>query len=200
MLFRSPTDGGHRTPQFMTISAVDRFDVVVLGAGPGGAAITHSLVRRGLSVALVDPRLGHSWHQTLGSWVDDLDPCDDSIVLKGLARATWPIVRGDQQAACPRPGFVKAMIAEPPVAPREPPSERRPRLRARRSQPCERSAPRFPPLRRERDARCGQAPGISIRRSRPPSTAASSTGISFERPSLSIRHGDVWPRSARPEE
>ena len=77
----------------MTIPAVDRFDVVVLGAGPGGAAITHSLVRRGLSVALVDPRLGHSWHQTLGSWVDDLDPCDDSLVLKGLARATWPIVR-----------------------------------------------------------------------------------------------------------
>jgi len=77
----------------MTVSAADRFDVVVLGAGPGGAAITHSLVRRGLTVALVDPRLGDSWGQTLGSWVDDLDPCDDAIVLKGLARATWPTVR-----------------------------------------------------------------------------------------------------------
>ena len=77
----------------MTVSAADRFDVVVLGAGPGGAAITHSLVRRGLTVALVDPRLGESWAQTLGSWVDDLDPCDDAIVLKGLVRATWPTVR-----------------------------------------------------------------------------------------------------------
>ncbi|MEY3748968.1 MAG: Lycopene beta cyclase, partial [Actinomycetota bacterium] len=77
----------------MTVPAADRFDVVVLGAGPGGAAITHSLVRRGLTVALVDPRLGESWGQTLGSWVDDLDPCDDAIVLKGLARATWPTVR-----------------------------------------------------------------------------------------------------------
>ena len=77
----------------MTVPATDRFDVVVLGAGPGGAAITHSLIRRGLTVALVDPRLGDSWGQTLGSWVDDLDPCDDAIVLKGLARATWPTVR-----------------------------------------------------------------------------------------------------------
>jgi len=77
----------------MTVPAADRFDVVVLGAGPGGAAITHSLIRRGLTVALVDPRLGESWGQTLGSWVDDLDPCDDAIVLKGLARATWPTVR-----------------------------------------------------------------------------------------------------------
>ena len=77
----------------MTVSAADRFDVVVLGAGPGGAAITHSLIRRGLTVALVDPRLGESWAQTLGSWVDDLDPCDDAIVLKGLARATWQTVR-----------------------------------------------------------------------------------------------------------
>ena len=77
----------------MTMSVADRFDVVVLGAGPGGAAITHSLIRRGLSVALVDPRLGGPWSQTLGTWVDDLDPCDDAIVLKGLARATWPTVR-----------------------------------------------------------------------------------------------------------
>jgi len=77
----------------MTVPAADRFDVVVLGAGPGGAAITHSLIRRGLTVALVDPRLGESWGQTLGSWVDDLDPCDDAIVLKGLARATWQTVR-----------------------------------------------------------------------------------------------------------
>ena len=77
----------------MTASAPDRFDVVVLGAGPGGAAITHSLMRRGMSVALVDPRLGAPWVQTLGSWVDDLDQCDDAIVLKGLVRATWPTVR-----------------------------------------------------------------------------------------------------------
>ncbi|MEY3456515.1 MAG: Lycopene cyclase protein, partial [Actinomycetota bacterium] len=55
----------------MTMSVADRFDVVVLGAGPGGAAITHSLIRRGLSVALVDPRLGGPWSQTLGTWVDD---------------------------------------------------------------------------------------------------------------------------------
>lgn len=77
----------------MTTSSPERFDVVVLGAGPGGAAITHSLVRRGMSVALVDPRLGEPWVQTLGTWVDDLDPCDDAIVLKGLARAAWSTVR-----------------------------------------------------------------------------------------------------------
>ena len=75
------------------MTTIDRFDVVVLGAGPGGAAIAHSLIRRGLAVAVVDPRLGERWSQTLGSWVDDLDPCDDSIVLKGLVRATWPTVR-----------------------------------------------------------------------------------------------------------
>ena len=65
------------------MTAIDRFDVVVLGAGPGGAAIAHSLVRRGLAVAVVDSRLGERWSQTLGSWVDDLDPCDDSIVFDG---------------------------------------------------------------------------------------------------------------------
>ena len=75
------------------MTATDRFDVVVLGAGPGGASIAHSLIRRGLSVAVVDPRVGEHWNQTLGSWVDDLDPCDDSIVLKGLVRATWSTVR-----------------------------------------------------------------------------------------------------------
>ena len=77
----------------MTTSSPDRVDVVVLGAGPGGAAIAHSLIRRGLTVALVDPQLGEPWPQTIGTWVDDLDPCDDAVVLKGLARATWPTVR-----------------------------------------------------------------------------------------------------------
>lgn len=77
----------------MTSGSAERFDAVVLGAGPGGAAIAHSLVRRGMSVAVVDPRMADPWSQTLGTWVDDLDPCDDAIVLKGLARATWPAVR-----------------------------------------------------------------------------------------------------------
>lgn len=89
-------------------AAVERFDVVVLGAGPAGAAITHSLVRRGLSVALVDPVIERAWMHTLGSWVDDLDPCDDSIVLKGLARRTWPSVRvvGEREHELARPYLV----------------------------------------------------------------------------------------------
>ena len=90
------------------MTTLDRFDVVVLGAGPGGAAIAHSLIRRGLSVAVVDPRLGERWMHTLGSWVDDLDPCDDSIVLKGLTRATWPTVRvvGEREHELKRPYLI----------------------------------------------------------------------------------------------
>ena len=89
-------------------SPVERFDVVVLGAGPAGAAITHSVMRRGLSVALVDPALDRHWTHTLGSWVDDLDPCDDSIVVKGLARRTWPNVRvvGEREHVLARPYLV----------------------------------------------------------------------------------------------
>lgn len=87
---------------------VERFDVVVLGAGPAGAAITHSLVRRGLSVALVDSVIERTWMHTLGSWVDDLDPCDDAILLKGLARRSWPSVRvvGEREHELARPYLV----------------------------------------------------------------------------------------------
>ena len=47
-------------------------DVIVVGAGPAGRALTHRCLRAGLDVALVDPRPHAPWTATLACWSDEL--------------------------------------------------------------------------------------------------------------------------------
>ncbi|MGC5258741.1 lycopene cyclase family protein [Gordonia sp. DT218] len=47
-------------------------DVVVVGAGPAGRAVTHRLLRRGVEVTLVDPHPSRPWRPTYACWADEI--------------------------------------------------------------------------------------------------------------------------------
>lgn len=47
-------------------------DLLVVGAGPAGRALTHRATRAGLSATLIDPAPQRPWTATYGAWVDDL--------------------------------------------------------------------------------------------------------------------------------
>ncbi len=47
-------------------------DVVVVGAGPAGRALSHRLLRRGVAVTVVDPRPEVEWRATYACWTDEI--------------------------------------------------------------------------------------------------------------------------------
>ncbi|WAC55358.1 lycopene cyclase family protein [Gordonia sp. SL306] len=47
-------------------------DVVVVGAGPAGRALTHRLLQRGVEVTLVDPHPSRPWRPTYACWADEI--------------------------------------------------------------------------------------------------------------------------------
>ncbi|MYR05674.1 FAD-dependent oxidoreductase [Gordonia sp. SID5947] len=47
-------------------------DVVVVGAGPAGRALTHRLLRHGVEVTLVDPHTDRPWLPTYACWSDEI--------------------------------------------------------------------------------------------------------------------------------
>lgn len=47
-------------------------DLIVCGLGPGGRALAHRAVARGLSVTVVDPRPDRRWTATYAAWADEI--------------------------------------------------------------------------------------------------------------------------------
>ncbi|MGV9711224.1 lycopene cyclase family protein [Gordonia sp. NPDC003424] len=56
----------------MSPSREQSSDVVVVGAGPAGRAVTHRLLAHGCTVTLVDPRPDARWRATYACWTDEL--------------------------------------------------------------------------------------------------------------------------------
>ncbi|ATE56226.1 lycopene cyclase family protein [Actinosynnema pretiosum] len=61
-------------------------DVLVVGGGPAGRALAGAAARRGLGVALVDPRPERPWRATYAAWSDEL-PEGTPVVTRSRARA-----------------------------------------------------------------------------------------------------------------
>jgi lycopene beta-cyclase len=47
-------------------------DLLVVGAGPSGAALAHAAARQGLATALLDPRPEKVWTRTYALWADEI--------------------------------------------------------------------------------------------------------------------------------
>ena len=71
--------------------ADDRVDVAVVGAGPAGLSLAHSLQSRGVAVRVVAP--WSPWHATYGAWHSDVDGCELGAPLDGVLRGAWQTVR-----------------------------------------------------------------------------------------------------------
>ncbi|MEM6930189.1 MAG: lycopene cyclase family protein, partial [Myxococcota bacterium] len=56
----------------MSAAYSPRWNVLVIGAGPAGLAVSASCAEAGLSVLLVDPRLGDPLPNLYGLWVDQV--------------------------------------------------------------------------------------------------------------------------------
>ena len=85
-----------------------RCDVVVVGSGPAGLSLARDCEARGLTVVVIDPRVGDPWVNTFGVWVDDLDVREDADQLRAALRVSWPKVRvvGSREHVLDRPyGF-----------------------------------------------------------------------------------------------
>ncbi len=66
-------------------------DVLIVGAGPAGRWLAALLVRRGVSVILVDPVVDRKWENTYGVWTDRLRGLELNVDLK--RRWSSPVVR-----------------------------------------------------------------------------------------------------------
>jgi len=71
--------------------ADDRVDVAVVGAGPAGLSLAHSLYSRGVAVRVVAPTA--PWHATYGVWRSDVDGCELGAPLDAVLRGAWDTVR-----------------------------------------------------------------------------------------------------------
>ena len=49
-------------------------DVAIIGGGPAGLALAHSLVERGVDAVVFSPE--SPWHATYGAWRDDVESCE----------------------------------------------------------------------------------------------------------------------------
>jgi len=81
-------------------------DVAIVGGGPAGYALAHSLTKRGIDVVLFAP--DESWHATYGAWRDDVEACELGAPLDSLLRGAWPTVRvvGTREHLLARPYVV----------------------------------------------------------------------------------------------
>lgn len=82
MIATSPS----KAPEGSRSSAVDTYDVVVIGGGPAGLSLASGLGTRGVRVLCADINLDKPWPNNYGTWVDELEPL-------GLADCTshvWP--------------------------------------------------------------------------------------------------------------
>ncbi|NCZ86327.1 MAG: FAD-binding protein, partial [Actinobacteria bacterium] len=71
--------------------ADDHVDVAVVGAGPAGLSLAHSLQSRGVAVRVVAPE--SPWHATYGAWRSDVDGCELGAPLDSMLRGAWDTVR-----------------------------------------------------------------------------------------------------------
>lgn len=97
-------------------------DVAVIGGGPAGAALAHSLVKRNVDVVVISPTT--PWHATYGSWRDDVANAELGAPLESLLRGSWDTVRvvGNREHLLQRPYVVfdnsrlrAALMREVPV-------------------------------------------------------------------------------------
>lgn len=66
-------------------------DVAIIGGGPAGVALAHSLTRRGVDVVVFSPDA--PWHATYGAWRDDVETSELGAPLDSLVRGEWSTVR-----------------------------------------------------------------------------------------------------------
>ena len=74
-------------------SIVNKYDVLIIGAGPAGRALAFEFATLEHSVIIVDPNPMEQWKSTYGTWLDDLDNRDDANELRSCFQRTWPQVR-----------------------------------------------------------------------------------------------------------
>jgi len=81
-------------------------DVVVVGSGPAGLALTAELGMKGMKVSCVDPNLDVGWIPNYGVWVDEVEP----LGLKECLMTIWPTATvfmggssGDEKIVLNRP-------------------------------------------------------------------------------------------------
>jgi len=72
--------------QAASADAVDLYDVVVVGGGPAGLALSAELGERGLKVVTCDPTLNKGWIPNYGVWVDEIE----SLGLRDCLMTEWP--------------------------------------------------------------------------------------------------------------
>ena len=87
-------------------SAVDQYDVIVVGAGPAGLALSAHLGERGLKVLTCDPTLNKDWIPNYGVWLDEIEP----LGLRDCLMTEWPVATvlmggssGDEKITLNRP-------------------------------------------------------------------------------------------------
>lgn len=77
-------------------------DVVVVGAGPAGRALTHRLLEHGCTVTLVDPRPEAPWRSTFACWTDELP---DWVGPETIAAEVDSVVMRDATPVTVRRGY-----------------------------------------------------------------------------------------------
>ena len=81
-------------------------DVAIIGGGPAGLALAHSLVIRGVDAVVFSPE--SPWTATYGAWRDDVESCELGAPLDALVRGAWSTVRvvGTRERLLQRPYVV----------------------------------------------------------------------------------------------
>lgn len=67
-------------------------NVIVVGAGPAGAALARALLLRGVNVSVIDAGL-RPWRATYGAWCDEVSPALGDLRVDGVWRKTWSTTR-----------------------------------------------------------------------------------------------------------
>lgn len=67
-------------------------NVIVVGAGPAGAALARALLLRGADVTVIDAGL-RPWRATYGAWCDEVSAPLGDLRVDGVWRKTWSTTR-----------------------------------------------------------------------------------------------------------